>query len=235
MTDSVIEQGIPAPVADASPGDAVLQSAVSGLDAAATTLADRMRVLLRDGRVNVAKLLVPALLRMAGGAPEARLLAAEVALAAGDPVSALREAADAVVMTPTGNPAKVILGRALLALDRREEAASCLTEAWQGGADDEATLLALAEASPAAALAPLFAALAEAPQSAKFYRVTVRALLDLEEISAAGKVCDIAVAAGVSDPSIRLLALEASGRSGDWQKALTICEAMESASPGADA
>ena len=206
-----------------------------GLDAAAATLADRIRVLLRDGRLNVAKLLVPALLRMAGEAAEARLLAAEVALAADDFVSAAREAAEAVVKAPERTAAKAVLGRALLGLGRREAAASCLLDARQGGDREQATLVALADAAPGAALDALFAALREAPRSAKLYRTTARALLDTGDAAAAASLCRVAASAGVSDPSLQLMAIESAGSVGDWQEALAICEALEATTKAANA
>lgn len=212
-------------VTEATPAEA--QITESGLTGAAATLADRIGVLLQDGRVNVARLLVPALLRMAGESPVAHLLAAEVALADGDNAKAAGEAAEAVIGARGDARAKAVLGRSLLGLGRREEAASCLVEAWQDGLRDEATLLALADAAPAASLNALFAALAESPHAARLYQALTRALLDLDETAAAKSVCEIAVAAGVTDIGNRVLAMEAATQAGDWDAAREICSALD--------
>lgn len=197
------------------------------LTGAAATLADRINALLRDGRLNVARLLVPALLRTAGDSAAAHLLAAEVSLADGDHAKAAGEAAEAVVGAPGNAKAKAALGRSLLGLGRREEAASCLVEAWHDGMRDETTLLALADAAPAASLDFLFAALAEAPHTARLYQALTRALLDLDEIAAARSICDIAQAAGVTDLSNRVLAMEAATQAGDWEGAREICDTLD--------
>lgn len=198
-----------------------------GLSGAAATLAERISVLLHDGRLNVARLLVPALLRMASGSPAAHLLAAEVALADDDHTKAAGEAAEAVIGAPDDAKAKAVLGRSLLRLGRRDEAASCILEAWRGGMRDDATLLALAEAMPSAALDPLFAGLVESPHSGRLYQALTRALLDLGETAAAQSLCEVAAAAGVADLPNRVLAMEAATQAGDWEAAREICEAID--------
>lgn len=199
----------------------------ASLTDAAVTLAERVGTLLQDGRVNVARLLVPALLRMAGGSPAAHLLAAEVALADDDYTKAAGEAAEAVIAEPNNAKAKAVLGRSLLGLGRRREAGSCLVEAWHEGFQDEATLLALADVAPAAALEPLFAGLSESPGAGRLYQALTRALLELHETEAAKSICDIAMAAGVTDVPNRLLAMEAATQGGDWDAAREICQALD--------
>lgn len=154
------------------------------------------------------------------------LLAArsEAALACGDRIVACVAAADAVINDPQLVHAKVLLGRALLALGKTEQAAICFREALSQNPNDLTVRRMMAEAAPNEAVALLRDGIKIHANNIDIRNALIRCLLDQNHVKAASDAADEAIELGVANATTRLFAIEAAGCNLNWSKAAALCD-----------
>ena len=151
-------------------------------------------------------------------------LRAEIGVAECDFVAAALTAAEAVTAKPDSAEAKSLLGRALLELGRKEQAAICLREACNAMSTHTPTRLAFARASPEEAGSILRAGIAAAPSDIALRNALIRALLAQDELEAAQNEVKATIDSGCCDIETRLLAIEAAARTANWAEAARLCD-----------
>jgi tetratricopeptide (TPR) repeat protein len=148
----------------------------------------------------------------------------EAAMACGDRVGACVAAADAVMSDPQSVHAKVLLGRALRALGKTEQAAICFREALNQNPNDLDVRRMMAEAAPSEAIALLREGVEIEATNIDIRNALIRCLLDQNHIEAAGVAAAEAIELGIANATTRLFAIEAAGRNLEWTKAAALCD-----------
>lgn len=148
----------------------------------------------------------------------------EAAMACGDLVVACVAAADAVIHDPQRVNAKVLLGRALQALGKAEQAAICFREALAQTPNDLTVRRMMAEAAPNEAVGLFRDGIKIHPNNIDLRNALIRCLLDQNHIEAASDAADEAIELGVANATTRLLAIETAGCTLDWSKAAALCD-----------
>lgn len=156
----------------------------------------------------------------------ARLLMtrAEAAMGCGDRVAACVAAADAVINDPQSMQAKILLGRTLLAIGKKEQAAICLREVLESNPDDLEVRQMMAQSMPDHAISLLREGIKIRSDNIELRNALIRHLIDQEQIAAACDEADAAMESGVANATTRLFAIEAAGCCQNWAKAVALCD-----------
>lgn len=155
---------------------------------------------------------------------------AELNLAESNWVEAAKSAADAIIAAPENAVAKSMLGRALLALGKGEQAGACLLEALDKMPRDLVTLRALSQIAPGeveAALGTLLAAECadtsdDMDDNIELEHLLISLMIARGDCAAAtDRIKDI-VRDGKATLDTGLLAVQAAINTGDWSEATSL-------------